>query len=427
MKRNKSLRAAGILVAIILVTAIALSGTLARYTAVAEGGSLSARVGAFKVLLNGVDITLLQNDPDEDNYFSFASLLSAYLEDNLVTAEHLILAEELDDIAEAIEYDGALHLGWLEEDFDEFDDDSDFADYASEFGIEGAHIVSAFTDFNGDFYDPEVHDNILETLMAEWIIVPGHGRYLTFTLQNLSEVPVEVDLFAGEDAIVTAGLPLHFAMAGMPLDGEEEDEIIDEIISNMGCEDPLNEDASDFEPFTVAGLGFDSKVVLPAISDVYIFVLAWVWDFVEFDAVPDSEQSALAAAIAAATVGLDATDDAAEIVTITAAVTAEFLRALNEDNDLIDTNFGIAAANWVWDFDDTAGDGVWVVNDDHTIGELDETSILEALPTAEVASWNEFNDYLTADNDDVDETPGFFFDDIGIRVTQVDTPIEEDA
>gem|GEM_PF-4932018 len=57
MKKNKTLRIAAILMALVLVTTLAFTGTLAKYVAEAQVRGLKARVAAFRVIVNGVDIT----------------------------------------------------------------------------------------------------------------------------------------------------------------------------------------------------------------------------------------------------------------------------------------------------------------------------------------------------------------------------------
>jgi hypothetical protein len=218
----------------------------------------------------------------------------------------------------------------------------------STFGAEGAHIASA----RG------------ANLYSEWIIVPGHGRFLTFTLQNLSEVPVEVDLFADdEESVVTADLPVQFAIA--------------EIVGAAPTAADI--DALDFAPLT-ADLEFEGSVILPAVMTApRTFVLAWVW-LLEDD---DGETG-------------DAAADAIEA------------------NDEIDTAFGVDAANWLWR-DTSTGDNpaVWVANNAAFPG--DPAIISEDLD-------DDWEDVVAraARGAYAASTPGFFFDAIGIRVTQID-------
>jgi hypothetical protein len=57
MKRNKALRTVSILLVLLLVSTCAFSGSLAKYVGAASGASWKTRVGAFRVLVNDVDIT----------------------------------------------------------------------------------------------------------------------------------------------------------------------------------------------------------------------------------------------------------------------------------------------------------------------------------------------------------------------------------
>jgi len=55
-QQNKTLRIASVLLVLALVTTVALTGTLARYTAETTAASQYARVAAFRVLVNGAPI-----------------------------------------------------------------------------------------------------------------------------------------------------------------------------------------------------------------------------------------------------------------------------------------------------------------------------------------------------------------------------------
>jgi hypothetical protein len=61
-QRNKTLRTASVLLVIVMILTVALSGTLAKYTAQATAGSQYARVAAFRVIVNGREIQQWGND-----------------------------------------------------------------------------------------------------------------------------------------------------------------------------------------------------------------------------------------------------------------------------------------------------------------------------------------------------------------------------
>ena len=141
-QQNKTLRIASVLLVLALVTTVALTGTLARYTAAAESESQYARVAAFRVLVNGAPI---------DDDFTFD------LFDNL--RDH--------DMADA--------------------------DLAALSAADYWKTANEATDVVNLYSDPD-----------EIVIAPGMGSYANIEIHNLSEVPVVAAITGGAAAATIA-------------------------------------------------------------------------------------------------------------------------------------------------------------------------------------------------------------------------------
>jgi hypothetical protein len=157
MQRNKATRAASVLMIIAMILTVALSGTLAKYTASATANSQWARVAAFRVLLNGRDILDYDGTGFTLDLFSQADILCHNM-------------------------DGAAGSQWMV-----LESGHAIAPPAGE----GIHVTNIYqhTGITGAPGTPNA------------IIAPGMGGYANLTLQNLSEVPIHVRLTQGDSTM----------------------------------------------------------------------------------------------------------------------------------------------------------------------------------------------------------------------------------
>jgi hypothetical protein len=251
MKRNKVLRIAAILLAIVMVTSVAISGTLARYTAQATANGLLARVAAFRVLVNDVIISG-NGDPVPVSLW------------NSTTA-------------------GALNI-WE------------------------ADLTTAETSFRP----------VNATSFGDLLIFPGMGVFGSLKVENLSEVPValSIALANGAENVITTGLPMEFNLGVI---GPEANQY-----ANLAA---MVADTTNWNALTAtslsAGLAAENGTIA-AIDGVVEVIFGIRWGFLNNTA-PG---------------GAPADRDP--------ALPAESRDKFVAGTDAIDTQFGVAAANWVY-------------------------------------------------------------------------------
>lgn len=220
MKRNKMLRLAAILMALVLATSIALTGTLAKYVAKAEMRGLAARVAAFRVLVNGVDITI----PTVGGQIPLVGLLEANrklqadmitrADDNDADSRGYNSGHLKDSLNAVIAHDDYKNQLWMARYFaDTVGDNSGIL--WNQFTAEDAAY------WNGVGNRPDwgiTAGGYAWANDVEWVIFPGTGMYGVFEIQNLSEVPVQLVLTLKDAAEITPDLPVEFKILGVNSD-----------------------------------------------------------------------------------------------------------------------------------------------------------------------------------------------------------------
>ena len=167
-KQNKFLRIATLLLIVAMVTTVALTGTLARYTSAAEVNSQYVRVAAWNVEIRFWDAV---ND-DWDDWMKLSEVTDELmlLSNDLLT-HNLVKADE--------DPDPATDAKWT------YEEDS-------------FTILDAYNDGldDPDADDPLDEDDDLGE-EPDFLLFPGVGGFINFQIRNLSEVPVMLDIDTG--------------------------------------------------------------------------------------------------------------------------------------------------------------------------------------------------------------------------------------
>ena len=168
MQRNKPVRVAAILLVLMFVTAVALTGTLARYTSAATATSQYARVAAWKV-----DISF-DYDGTNEATATWYKLNDAAVQPLLKLLGGTVLTHNL---VTTLEHANATPATvWT--------------------NAETSNIKQ-------DKYNEEYVDAMDPGIIPDFLFAPGTGGYINFAIRNQSEVPVTLDIDLGDADVST--------------------------------------------------------------------------------------------------------------------------------------------------------------------------------------------------------------------------------
>ena len=224
-QQNKTLRIASVLLVLALVTTVALTGTLARYTAEAIAKSQTVRVAAWDVEINFVD-------PDDATKWKPLK--------SVTPAEFALLGT----------YGASVYTHGL------MQSQEDNKGNAWE-EVENSQLIK-----------PAYNKDVTGTI--DFLVHPGIGGYLNFWVRNNSEVPAAVTIDLG-----TATVDAKLNVIKLEIGNTEMDA--------TGMAGTFSSDLTQFT--TAAGAAGSSVIVNPSATPTATLVsIAWKWDFGETEA-----------------------------------------------------------------------------------------------------------------------------------------------
>jgi len=223
-QQNKTLRIASVLLVLALITTVALTGTLARYTASATIGSQTVRVAAW-------DIEINFEDPDDDGKWVPLKDVNA--------ADFLLLGK----------YGTSVYT----------------------------HGMTAADEDNGagTWIQPEssqmIKDDYNYGTTPDFLVHPGIGGYINFWIRNNSEVPADVTIDLGDATVAD-----ELAVIEILLDGSSTAVPMDDTLMSTAT---FTGDLTDLASATIAPVRIDPAD--PAESTLVTF--AWKWNYATLD------------------------------------------------------------------------------------------------------------------------------------------------
>ena len=303
-QQNKTLRIASVLLVLALVTTVALTGTLARYTATASADSQWARVAAFRVLVNDKDIS----------YYTGANKLAFGLGDLLMDDARVEQCAEGNNLYEVLDVTstptGAEACGVTG------CTDCTALAVGETLGALVVDDTKAWTTaVDADDWENAIGGETPAAFTDGFLLTPGEGGSAKLKVQNLSEVPVKV-AFAADSTTskVTTGMTnLKLLVTDLATHADLQAAEADTSASWASLSDLLS------------GANIGTTLAPAADTDL---VLYWKWDFAA-DGSQDTWDTALGSATADWLYGQTATEinalTAAQVATdlVTAAAATE--------------------------------------------------------------------------------------------------------